>query len=80
MAAPVSLPDAKAHLSRLVDRAAAGEVVIKSKNGNPLARLVPLGSKGARRIPAGALSVVRIGLDLDDALPSAFQAAFEGNR
>ena len=76
MAAPVSLSDAKAHLSRLVDRAAAGEEIIISKNGKPLARLGPLASKGVRRISAG----VRIGLDLDDCRASAFQAAFEGNR
>ena len=31
-----------------------------------------------RRIPAGALGVVRIGPDFDDPLPAEMQAAFEG--
>lgn len=39
---PVSIAEAKAHLSELVTRAAAGEEVIISRNGKPLAKLVPL--------------------------------------
>lgn len=37
----VSLADAKAHLSALVDRAAAGESVDILRRGKPAARLVP---------------------------------------
>lgn len=33
---------AKTHLSRLVEEAAAGEVIIIAKNGKPIARLVAL--------------------------------------
>ena len=39
---PVNIAEAKAHLSELVTRAAAGEEVIISRNGKPLAKLVPL--------------------------------------
>jgi prevent-host-death family protein len=78
MTETVSLYDAKTHLSQLVDRAAEGEEIMISKNGKPLARLMPLASKGVRRIPAGALGVVRIGPDFDDPLPAEMQAAFEG--
>ena len=48
----VSLFDAKTHLSRLVDRIASGaesEIVI-SRNGKPVARMVPIASDASRRI------------------------------
>jgi prevent-host-death family protein len=37
----VNLYDAKTNLSKLVDRAAAGEEIIIAKAGKPKARLVP---------------------------------------
>ena len=74
----VSLYDAKTHLSQLVDRAAAGEEIVISKHGVPLARLVPLPFKGARRVPAGALGPVTIQPDFDAPLPLELQDAFEG--
>ncbi len=36
----VNIHEAKTHLSRLVDRAAAGEDVVIARSGKPLARLV----------------------------------------
>jgi prevent-host-death family protein len=74
----VSLHDAKTHLSELVDRAAAGEEIMISKNGRVLAQLMPLPSKGTRRVPAGALGIVTLQADFDDALPAEAQAGFEG--
>jgi prevent-host-death family protein len=38
----VSLYEAKTHLSKLVDEAAAGEEIIVTKNGKPVAKLGPL--------------------------------------
>lgn len=38
--ANVSIAEAKAHLSELVDRAEAGEIVRITKRGKPVARLV----------------------------------------
>jgi prevent-host-death family protein len=78
MAETVSLYDAKTHLSQLVDRAAEGEEIVISKNGKPLARLMPLASRGARRVPAGALGVVTIRADFDAPLPPGIRAGFEG--
>ena len=37
---PVNIHDAKTHLSRLVDRAAAGEEIVIARAGKPVARLV----------------------------------------
>ena len=36
-----NVAEAKAHLSRLIERALAGEEVVISKHGKPLVRLVP---------------------------------------
>ena len=78
MADFVSLYEAKTHLSSLVDRAAEGEEIIIMKAGKPLARLVPILSRGAPRSPADALGVTALGDDFDEPLPDALQAAFEG--
>lgn len=37
---PVNMHEAKTHLSRLVDRAAAGEEIVIARAGKPVARLV----------------------------------------
>lgn len=46
----VNVHEAKTHLSRLLDEAHRGEVVILAKNGKPWARLGPL-EPAARRVP-----------------------------
>jgi prevent-host-death family protein len=38
----VNIHEAKTHLSKLVERARAGEEIIIAKGGTPFARLVPL--------------------------------------
>jgi prevent-host-death family protein len=50
----VTLSDARAHLSELVDRAAAGEEVCITRQGRPVARLVPMASD-RKPIDVGAL-------------------------
>ena len=63
---PVSLYEAKTHLSSLVDRAATGEEIIIAKNGTPRAKLIGLRPIGtAPRQPAGALKVTAIAADFD---------------
>jgi prevent-host-death family protein len=42
MSKPINIHEAKTHLSRLVEQAAAGREIIIAKAGKPLARLVPL--------------------------------------
>jgi prevent-host-death family protein len=46
----VNVHDAKTHLSRLIDRAHAGEEIILAKAGKPYARLVPLAPAAKRRL------------------------------
>jgi len=38
----VNIHEAKTHLSRLVEEAAAGEVIVIAKAGKPMVRLVPV--------------------------------------
>jgi prevent-host-death family protein len=47
MTKTINIADAKAQLSALVDRAAAGEEIVLSRAGRPVARLMPL----AERLP-----------------------------
>lgn len=43
--AVVDVHDAKAHLSKLMERARAGEVIVLAKAGEPYAQLAPLSRK-----------------------------------
>ena len=68
---PVSLYDAKTHLSELVERAARGEEITIAKSGKPKARLVPLAPKVTRhlRVPGKGKGRVWIAPDFDAPLP-----------
>jgi prevent-host-death family protein len=46
--ASIDVAEAKARLSALIDRAAAGEEIILCNSGRPVARLVPLEHRKAR--------------------------------
>jgi len=75
----MNLYDAKAKLSKLVDRAASGEEIVIAKAGKPLARLVPLEPKRKRkRKPGGWKGKVWMAPDFDGPLPDDLQAYFEG--
>ena len=74
----VNLYDAKTQLSRLVDRAAAGEEIVIAKGGRPLARLVPLGKRTAPRELGFLGDEVWVGPDFDAPLPDDLQRAFAG--
>jgi prevent-host-death family protein len=63
---PVNIYDAKTHLSKLVQRAAAGEEIVIARNGRPTARLVALPSPPARR-PGGWEGRVWAAPDFDEA-------------
>lgn len=75
-----NLYDAKSSLSRLVERAAAGEDIVIAKNGRPMAKLTAVSGAGARRKPGGWKGRVVMRKDFDDPLPDELQAAFAGRR
>jgi len=73
-----NLYEAKTNLSRLVERAAAGEEIVIAKAGKPLARLVSYEAVKLPRRPGAWKGRIWIGEDFDDPLPEEIQRAFEG--
>lgn len=73
---PVNIHEAKTHLSRLVDRAAAGEEIIIAKAGKPMAKLVPLGLDLRPRQPGSMAGKIWMADDFDASLPSELLAEF----
>jgi prevent-host-death family protein len=75
----VNLYDAKTHLSKLVDRAAAGEEIVIAKAGKPKARLVPYEPPRKKRVfGQNLLGITYIADDFDAPLPPAIQKYFDG--
>ena len=73
-----NLYEAKTALSKLVDRAAAGEEIVIAKAGTPLAKLVPFPHPAARREPGGWEGRLFISEDFDDELPAELLDRFAG--
>ncbi|TDI36933.1 MAG: type II toxin-antitoxin system Phd/YefM family antitoxin [Acidobacteria bacterium] len=73
----VNVHEAKTHLSRLLSRVAAGEEVIISKAGRPIARLVPIQDRKAKRVPGQDEGRIWIDDDFDAPLPSEVQSLFQ---
>ncbi len=65
MAEVVNMHEAKSSLSRLVERALAGEDVVIARNGEPLVRLVPIAKKREPRIPGRSKGRIWIAPDFD---------------
>ena len=73
----VNVYEAKTHLSRLLEQAAAGEEIVIAKAGKPLARLIPYQEEERPREPGYWRGRVRIADDFDQ-LPESIAAAFKG--
>ncbi len=77
MTSIVNVHQAKTHLSKLLDRAHAGEEIILAKAGKPYAVLGPLPPPEAARRP-GRLSDQFVGPEILDPLPQTELDAWEG--
>ena len=74
----INIYEAKTQLSKLVDRAAAGEDVLISRAGKPVARLTRL-QEPKRTVRFGLLKgSVKVAKDFDAPLPDDLQGQFEG--
>ena len=71
----MNIYDAKAHLSRLIDRATAGEDILIGRAGKPLVRLTPV--EGLAPRSPGLLKGVVLPDALFDPLPDDEQGAWE---
>lgn len=61
----VNMHQAKSSLSRLVERALAGDDIVIARNGEPLVRLVPIRTEREPRIPGRSKGRVWIAPDFD---------------
>jgi prevent-host-death family protein len=74
----VNIYETKTHLSRLIERANAGEEIVIARAGKPVARLVAYVESAKPRVGGQWAGKVRIGQDFDDPLPDEIQRAFDG--
>ena len=72
----VNVHEAKTQLSRLLARVEAGEEVLISRSGRPVARLVSAGRSQARRTPGRDKGKGWIADDFNAPLPKKLLAAF----
>jgi prevent-host-death family protein len=63
---PVNIHEAKTHLSRLVDRAAAGEEIVIARAGKPVAKLVAFAARSPDRELGAWRGKVWIASDFDE--------------
>lgn len=69
--------EAKTHLSRILEKVERGEEVVIARNGEPVARLVPVARE--RRQWGRLEGRLSIGDDFDEPLPVGMREAFEGD-
>jgi prevent-host-death family protein len=74
----VNIHEAKTHLSRLLQRVAAGEEVTIARAGTPVARLVAVENNKTARPLGFARGQVWVADDFDAPLPDDLLAAFYG--
>jgi prevent-host-death family protein len=75
----VTLYQAKTHLSRLVDRAAAGEEIVIAKSGRARARLVPMEDARTLPVPGKGKGRWHLSKRFDAPLPDELLGRLEGH-
>lgn len=76
---PVNIYEAKTRFSELVDKAAAGDDVVISRNGKPLVRITRLAGDSGQQIKFGVLKgKLKVAADFDAPLPADILADFAG--
>jgi len=76
----VNVHEAKTHLSKLLDRAGAGEEIVIAKAGKPVAKLGPLEKKQKPRKKGLLKGKIRVSAAFVKPLPGNLIAAFEGKK
>lgn len=74
----VNMHEAKTHLSRLVERVEAGEEIVVSRAGRPVAKIVPIRTSHARREPGSLRGRIHLADDFDAPLHEEVARAFRG--
>lgn len=73
-----NMHEAKTQLSRLVERALAGEEIVIGRAGKALVSLRPVDAPPARRVPGRYAGKIWVSEDFDAPLPEDILRAFEG--
>jgi prevent-host-death family protein len=73
----VTIHEAKTNLSRLIEKACAGEEIIIARGAQPVAKLVPLGDVKGRRQPGSLKGKLRVGREFFEPLPAAELSEWE---
>jgi prevent-host-death family protein len=73
----VNVHEAKTHLSRLLARVAAGEEIVISRYGRPVARLVPAHPPPQPRVAGTWENAIIMADDFDDELPEHWMAPLD---
>jgi prevent-host-death family protein len=72
----VNVHEAKTHLSKLLERAHAGEEIVIAKSGAPYARLMPLADRQPKREPG----TLKEWVDLPETFFNPLPAGWSGER
>ena len=64
-----TIHQAKTNLSKLIQKAAAGEEVMIARGAKPVARLVAVGEVKGKRVPGSLKGRLRVGPDFFEPLP-----------
>lgn len=75
----VNVHEAKTHLSRLLERVAAGEEIVIARSGRPIAKLSPYPDVQQPRVPGLWKGKGWMADDFDDDLPDDVLRAFYGS-
>ena len=67
----VTIHQAKTNLSRLIERASAGEEILIARGSKPVARLVPIGVVKGKRQPGSLKGKLEIGPEFFEPLPDS---------
>ncbi len=74
----VTIHAAKTTLSKLIERAHAGEEIVIARGDVPVARLVPIARRAPRRKPGTLRGLVRVPQSFFEPLPAEDLDAWEG--
>ena len=72
-----NVQEAKTHLSRLLARVEAGEEILISRHGRPVARLVSAQPAPQQRVGGTWEGSITMTADFDDELPESWMAPIE---
>jgi prevent-host-death family protein len=73
----INIHEAKTHLSRFLERVAAGEEIIIAKANRPIARLVPIEQPVGQRIPGTGAGEIWMADDFNAPLPDDVMEEFD---